>query len=184
MTDQPPTNYEQVSLEEAALRLGITVNAVRQRLKRGTLIGVKTPDGWLVDWRPTTNEADSRSSANQPTITGGHRPTTTDHAAIEAIGVLRDLLTEERTALAEERAKIERLVEATTYWQSRANQAEEELKQLTAGDVPDDEPEPRVELPTASPAGQGEEIAPKTTAVTLQSPPVVESVKWWQVWKR
>jgi len=174
MTDQPPTNYERVSLEEAALRLGITVNAVRQRLKRGTLIGVKSTDGWLVDWRPTTNEADSRSSTNQPTITGGYRPTTTDHAAIEAIGVLRDLLTEERAALAEERAKIERLVEATTYWQSRANQAEEKLKMLVAGD---DAPVPRTEASTASPAGQGEEMATNATPASQ-----VEGRPWWRRW--
>ena len=94
MTDQPPTKYERGSLEEAALRLGITVNAVRQRLKRGTLIGVKTTHCWLVDWRPTNNEDDSRSSTNQPTVMVGW--STTDHAAIEAIGVLRDLLAEER----------------------------------------------------------------------------------------
>ena len=37
-----------VSLEEAADRLGITANAVRQRLKRGTLAGHKTPAGWVV----------------------------------------------------------------------------------------------------------------------------------------
>jgi hypothetical protein len=183
MTDQPPTNYEQVSLEETALRLGITVNAVRQRLKRGTLIGVKTPDGWLVANRPTTNEADSRSSTNQPTIMGGHRPTTTDHAAIEAIGVLRDLLTEERTALAEERAKIERLVEATTYWQGRANQAEEKLKMLTAGDVPDDQPSTRADPPSDPPQPHGEAIAANEGADTLQSAQG-QRPRWWEVWKR
>src|SRR5215207_9065020 len=48
--DQPPTDQPTTSapvpIEEAAAALGITVNAVRQRLKRGTLTGIKTDAGW------------------------------------------------------------------------------------------------------------------------------------------
>ena len=108
----------------------------------------------------------------------------TDHTAIEAIGVLRDLLAEERAALAEERAKIERLIEATTYWQSRANQAEEKLKMLTVGDVADDQPQPRTEPPSDPPAGQGEAIAVNVTPDVSQSAPVVDPPRWWEFWRR
>lgn len=52
-TDHRPTDHGPVSLEVAADRLGVTVNAVRQRIKRGTLDGHKTPAGWVVAWPPT-----------------------------------------------------------------------------------------------------------------------------------
>ena len=70
------------------------------------------------------------------------RPTTdrppTNHAGVT---VLRDLLAEERAALAEERAKTERLIESATMWQVRALQAEDRLKQLTAGGDAPSEPQ-------------------------------------------
>jgi hypothetical protein len=54
-TDQRPTATDHesapVRIDEAAV-LGITANAVRQRLKRGTLPGEKTAAGWVV-WLPT-----------------------------------------------------------------------------------------------------------------------------------
>ena len=61
-TDRPTTDHGPVSLEEAADRLGITVNAVCHRLKRGTLGGHKTPAGWVVVWPPT------RATDHGPTI--------------------------------------------------------------------------------------------------------------------
>jgi hypothetical protein len=40
---------DSLTLNEAAAILGISVNAVRQRIKRSTLKGTKSSDGWLVD---------------------------------------------------------------------------------------------------------------------------------------
>lgn len=71
-----------VPIKEAAATLGITVNAVRQRLKRGTLHGVKTPSGWLVD--PTTATTDQPPTMDA-TTPGDAAATTdqppTDHGA-------------------------------------------------------------------------------------------------------
>ena len=39
-----------VPIAEAAARLGITVDAVRKRIQRGTLTGQKTDTGWTVVW--------------------------------------------------------------------------------------------------------------------------------------
>ncbi len=77
-------------IEEAAARLGITVNAVRQRIKRGTVEGYKTPAGWVVVVdRPTTDQG--------PT---DHRPTTTDQAGnmdlAPLTAVIADLTRENR----------------------------------------------------------------------------------------
>ncbi len=62
-SDQPPTDHATtpapVPIEEAAAALGISVNAVRQRLKRGTLTGIKTDAGWLVDVLPTNRRPTS-----------------------------------------------------------------------------------------------------------------------------
>ena len=168
MTDQPtdqgdrppgdhrPTtgDHAPVPSEAAATRLGITVNAVRQRVKRGTIEGYKTPAGWVVVVdRPTTDRPPT-SATDQPT---NQRPTTTDQAPTVDLAplaaVISDLTRENR-----------QLAEAATAWQVRAMQAEERLTQLTAGASTDDgirdTPEPELEAETDAPA------------------------PWWRVWAR
>ncbi len=54
--------------------------------------------------------------------------------------------------------RVQRLTEASTMWQIRAIQAEEKVKQLTAGDA---EPTTRTDPQESPPAGQGEEIVAK-----------------------
>jgi len=39
-----------IPIAEAAARLGISADAVRKRIQRGTLAGHKTDTGWTVDW--------------------------------------------------------------------------------------------------------------------------------------
>lgn len=39
-----------IPIAEAALRLGISADAVRKRIQRGKLSGQKTAEGWTVDW--------------------------------------------------------------------------------------------------------------------------------------
>ncbi len=117
------TDHAPVPIEEAAARLGITVNAVRQRIKRGTVEGYKTPAGWVVVVdRPATDHA----ATNHATRATNQRPTTTDQAGSVDLAplavVIADLTRENR-----------QLAEAAAIWQVRAMQAEEQLKQLTAG---------------------------------------------------
>ena len=59
MTDHPSRHHPEsvrtpvpttVPIAEAAARLGITVDAVRKRIQRGTLTGHKTDTGWTVVW--------------------------------------------------------------------------------------------------------------------------------------
>jgi hypothetical protein len=123
-TDQAP---EPVTTDEAATVLGITANAVRQRLKRGTLAGEKTAGGWVV-WLPTdppTNHIAGRSPTNQPPTRS--RPTIdqpTDPVDLAPLAAVIERQGDE----------IRRLAEASTAWQFRALHAEERLKQLTAGE--------------------------------------------------
>ncbi len=154
-------------IEEAAARLGITVNAVRQRIKRGTVEGYKTPAGWVVVVdRPTTDQGPTdrpTTATDHTTRPTDHRPTTTDQAGnvdlAPLAAVIADLTRENR-----------QLAEAATAWQIRAMQAEERLQALTAGDDSPTDP------PQASPFGSG-------GAQSVEATPDA-SVPWWRFWER
>jgi hypothetical protein len=134
--DQPPDDADQpatdqattpalVSLEDAATTLGITVNAVRQRIKRGTLIGIKTDAGWLVDMVATNQESGTDRPTRRPTNRTApptdHRPTIDLAPMVNHIATLEE--------------QVQRLTEASTMWQVRARQAEDKLLQLQAVNV-------------------------------------------------
>jgi hypothetical protein len=168
VTDHRPTTGDHspdpapVTLAEAAVTLGITSNAVRQRLKRGTLTGEKTAGGWVV-WLPAdqaTTGVVGRSVTDQPPTTGrptGDRPRPTTDAGVD-LGPLAELI-------ARQGDEIGRLRETAAVWQVRAMQAEERLKQLPAGDAG-----PQT-APTAAPERQGATIR----AGTGQAPG-----PWWK----
>jgi hypothetical protein len=110
------------SVAEAAQAFGISHDAVRSRLRRGTLEGHKVGDEWRVtlpaDRQPTGNVSPQQAATGSPT--GNDLSPLVDH-----IAALED--------------QLQRLTEASTMWQVRARQAEEQLKALTAGAT---EPEP------------------------------------------
>jgi hypothetical protein len=159
--DHPPDPVP-ATLEEAAVTLGITSNAVRQRLKRGTLTGEKTAGGWVV-WLPAdqaTTVVVGRSVIDQPPTTGrptSHRPRPTTDTGVD-LGPLAELI-------ARQGDEIGRLRETTAVWQIRAMQAEERLKQLTAGD-----PGPQT-APT---------VAPAATRATIRAGTGQAPGTWWQ----
>ena len=107
-----------VSVAEAAHALGISHDALRSRLRRGTLDGFKDGDEWRVVL-PADRQATGNASPQQA-ATG--KPTGNDLAP------LVDLI--ERQA-----AELQRLTEASTMWSIRARQTEDKLLQLTAGNV-------------------------------------------------
>ncbi len=121
-TDQP-TTPALVTLEDAAGTLGITVNAVRQRIKRGTLTGIKTEAGWSVDMVATNQESGTDRPTTRPTNQAAsatdHRPTIDLAPLVSHIATLED--------------QVQRLTEASTLWQERARSLEQRLLALTAG---------------------------------------------------
>ena len=141
-TDQPTTPAP-VSLEDAADTLGITVNAVRQRIKRGTLIGIKTDAGWLVDVVATNQESGTDRPTKRPTnhtsSATDHRPTIDLTPMVDHIAVLED--------------RVQRLTESNMMWSIRARQAEEQLLQLTAGNVASENAPEAVESPQTNDRG-------------------------------
>jgi hypothetical protein len=117
--NQPPANHTggagMVSLAEAALTLGITVNALRQRIKRGTVRAVKTEAGWLV----ATNRQPTASSRST-----NYQPTTIETAGLAPLAAMvADLARDNRE-----------LAAAAAVWQERARVLEDRLLALSAGD--------------------------------------------------
>jgi hypothetical protein len=152
--DQPPTDQAtSLTIEEAAAVLGVSVNAVRQRIKRGTVVATRTDQGWVVDLshQPTTD---------QPIVSPtDHRPTTPP--AVDIAPLVEHI--------AELEAKVERLTEASTVWQIRARQAEEKLLAIEAGES---DPEPVQETPPAAP---GSTETNETPATGIRA--------WWRSWR-
>ena len=156
-TDRTPTEEQQdadrpdvtrqdatVGVVEAAHLLGTTTDAVRARLRRGTLQGHKVDGEWqVIIPAPTVGQQDATEHQQdatvdrQDTLQSGDRTPTVDLAP------LADLIERQAKELAD-------LREAAAIWQVRAHQAEEQLKQLTAGNVASENAPEAVESPQAN----------------------------------
>ncbi len=139
------THHDSVPVHDAARLLGISENAVRARLRRGSLNGVKHGTSWYVSLHhmdvPTehhTSQRDTPSDDDKPSD-GTHQPrTATPHdVPDDARGVA---LVELVADLSQRNAE---LAAAAAMWQTRAAHLEDRLKQLTAGVTPSETvPEP------------------------------------------
>ena len=163
-----PTDHGPVSLAEAADRLGISPNAVRQRLKRGTLAGHKTPSGWVViapTDHPTAADR-GRSATHRPpewSRPSADRPT--DQVDIAPLAELIGDLTRENRRLAETAAILA----------ERNRLLSERLLALEAGSV-STEAAIVGDAPVAAPDAPG-----STDRAGAASPP---SRRWWRFWGR
>lgn len=118
MHHTPPDTPRHVPVHDAARLIGISENAVRARLRRGTLAGVKHGTSWYVLIRDIDIPL--------------------EHTAVHVdLAPLAELIERQGRELAEMR-------EAAAVWQIRARQAEERLLELTAGETA---PETRLERP-------------------------------------
>ena len=143
MTDSPgrhpdtlrtPPDAAPLSLADAAVRLGISPDAARKRLDRGTLRGEKRNGRWQVSLEP--DAVPDTASDRDRTADAASSPNRTPPDA----GVIVEL----RSLLAEERQRADRYLEAATLWQGRALQLEERLKALAAGPTAPDTGEPPI----------------------------------------
>lgn len=107
---QPPPDHELLSIETAAIRLGISPNAVLQRAKRGTLYS-EVRGGKRKVWVPDGRSVDPTGG----TTTTGRRPDPTilhlskrleDLSAAAAIWQERHQVAIERAETAERRADV------------------------------------------------------------------------------
>ncbi len=98
--NQPPTR-RRVTVQEAAEILGVTVEAVRGRIKRRKLEAEREEDGSVYVWidadRPTTSH-DQPTTGPQPDTDQSTAQTALIESLLEQVGYMREQLAEEREA--------------------------------------------------------------------------------------
>ena len=72
------TEATPVPLKDAAARMGISVSALRSRLKRGTVDSCKDDDGKILVYVPAPDSDQQPSEAATPTNPSGHAPSNSD----------------------------------------------------------------------------------------------------------
>lgn len=185
--DRTPTDeataYDVVDVAEAASRLGVTPDAIRARLHRGTLAGEKVDKQWRVHL-PVASPGHSadisrQDGAREPT--GARQDATGKQQGTTASGDSTDRTRQEApTADLEPLAELigdltrrnEELSAAVGMWQARAMHLEEQVKQLTAtvehtGEAAGS-PEPNETSDEASAEGEPEMIAERSVWARLR----------------
>jgi hypothetical protein len=111
-------------LTEAAERIGLTVEAIRQRIKRGRLEAVKGNDGLL---RVRLTSADMEAFANRP-ATGHPAPTMTGQATGDdrLTNALQAAAAALREAIGRERERADKAEARAGQAETRAERAEAE----------------------------------------------------------
>jgi hypothetical protein len=175
-TDRTPTAGRQdagshdrpsVTVAAAADRLGVTPDAVRGRLHRGTLSGEKVGTEWRVFLPHTGGATADRQAltAGQQPPTAGRQDTTGDRQGVDrpdALGLV--------ALVADLARRNEELAAAAGMWQTRAAHLEVRLAQLTAGHEGDGD------ALDASPATPGGAETPE--------PGLGAPAPWWAFWRR
>ncbi len=173
MSDRPPTADQQgtgsrdsrgLSVAAAADRLGLTPDAVRGRLHRGTLYGQKVGAEWRVFLPDEEAPTGHRQATQQPPTvdqqdaTAGRQAATVERQATDSPGdgplvaLVADLA-----------RRNEELAAAAAMWQARAAHLEDRLLALGAGEEDKvDTPEPPAEV----------------------SPEPDSPMPWWRFWER
>lgn len=140
-TRQDATVAPTVTVPEAARILGVSTDAVRSRLRRGTLLGMKVASEWHV---PLSALHDTRQDA-QPSPTGTQQdtPDPQQDATVERQEERRE---PDRIATVVDVAPLADLIDdltrrnadlaaAAAMWQTRAAHLEDRLKQLAPGEI-------------------------------------------------
>jgi hypothetical protein len=156
----------EVPIAEAAERLGLSTEAVRKRVQRGTLAGHKRDGAWFVAVGALdaaaagrqdgpdaprqdvqTGTAGRLDGAGGDRLDGRTRLPNGDQPAGSSVDLapLADLITTQQ-------AEIQRLTEAATTWQLRARHLEERLLALGSGEPGPPPSSPATTSPASPPA--------------------------------
>ena len=155
-SDGPPTGHVTVSVGEAAQRLGVTPDAIRARLHRGTLEGEKVEGVWRVRLPESDRQdgavgatGDQQDAPGQPTGNDGDRQdadspatghATADLAPLAAVIKRLSRQVDERDQrIQEQHERIETLSSSESMWRTHALHLQnrvaelEELASIEAG---------------------------------------------------
>jgi len=132
-SDSPDATQQDatVGVFEAARILGVTTDAVRSGLRRGTIEGHKINGEWLVRIPAPQQNQDDATGYQQAAAGDRQDATERDRTPTVDLTPLADLIERQAKELAD-------LREAAAVWQIRARQAEEKLLELSAGWVSSD----------------------------------------------
>ena len=147
-TTDRATRHDVVSVNEAAVALGITPDSVRARLRRGSLAGEKQGTTWMVHLDPSSSrDEDGRRAARRDTPRDAtrHRDTTSRDTDRDE---LLDELRHDKTFLQEQLDRALRQLEAE-------RQRADVLQALGAGTTPETSPETGESPQTSEPAPTG-----------------------------
>ncbi len=121
--DQEPTITTGLSIAEAADRLGISENAVRQRIKRGTLDAVKVDGIWRVSLPDQADDETDHEADYQD------RPAT-DYEATTSVPIVSDAARAQLAAIRDE--FVQPLVDQIAAQAETIGRLRAELEQLRA----------------------------------------------------
>jgi excisionase family DNA binding protein len=122
-----------LTVQEAAEVLGTSVDAVRMRVRRGTLESEKDPDGRVHVW------VNGDSTETRPRLDG--EPSALISAKDETISVLSEQLESEREARRRADTIIAQLTQANAALAARVPELEAPQKPPEAAETVEDEPE-------------------------------------------
>lgn len=186
---QPPSPTW-LTIAEAAAALGVSVDTVRRRLKRGELVAEQTPTERGPVWRvavdvvpsvPSTPGSNGHSMHGMPSMAAHSTPGTPSSAAEHAVQATATQQQPELLKVLEllERAQADVVAkaEAAAMWQARAeylmaerDQLAERVRALPAPSSTDTRPGHASEHDSPDPSGQ-----PSTHPATPHRP-------WWHFW--
>jgi len=145
-----------LTVQEAAEVLGTSVDAVRMRVRRGTLASEKDPDGRVHVW------VDGDAAETKPRLDG--EPSVLISAKDETIRVLSEQLASEREARRRADTIIAQLTQANAALAAR-------IPELEASQEPPEAPEAVDENPEGA-----EEAFPSSTGASQRT----EERPWWR----
>lgn len=186
VTEHP--TERRATVGEAAGYLGITAEAVRSRIKRGTLKSTKEGATVYVlfdieadDWTGPESKSDRTTTKHDRSDaqTSPEHDQTGDRAELvdslrDQVEYLRDQLGEEREARRRADMLLARLAEANA---SMAGQ----IRELTAPDQGPHEPESVVE-PSGGAEPRSGTVGPQTSAQETEEPEETARRPWWLRW--
>jgi excisionase family DNA binding protein len=165
------SRYKVISVAEAAIRLNVTQDAIRKRLQRGTLPGIKTGQTWDVIETEELAHATPPASRDGPDTVSGRPEDVSVAPDNSLVGHLRDEVASRDDVIADLRARLDwaqtnvdakdrllsdvladlaRQRERTDMLQAQYHQAGERIRQLEAGasgEPPDESPSKAVGSP-------------------------------------